>query len=151
MGTVIIVVVVVALVAVLAAVAAKRKPEPPTQQPWTVPQQLDRADFARPDAPWLVALFTSNSCHSCASVTAKAEVLASDMVAVDALPYQTHRDVHTRYGIDAVPTTLLADAEGVVRNHFIGPVTATDLWAAMAELREPGSTPPPEAHGPRTS
>jgi hypothetical protein len=28
-------------------------------------------------------------------------------------------------------------------------VSATDFWAAMAELREPGSTPPPEAHGPR--
>jgi hypothetical protein len=28
---------------------------------------------------------------------------------------------------------------------FIGPVTATDLWAAVAEARDPGSTPP-ECH-----
>jgi hypothetical protein len=24
---------------------------------------------------------------------------------------------------------------------FLGPMTATDLWAAVAEAREPGSTP----------
>jgi hypothetical protein len=28
-----------------------------------------------------------------------------------------------------------------VQHHFVGPVTATDLWAAVAEAREPGSTP----------
>jgi hypothetical protein len=46
-----------------------------------------------------------------------------------------------------VPLVLIADAEGVVQRHFLGPVTATDLWAAVAELREPGSTPGPcETH-----
>ncbi len=35
----------------------------------------------------------------------------------------------------------VADATGVVRASFLGPVTATDLWAAVAEAREPGSTP----------
>jgi hypothetical protein len=30
----------------------------------------------------------------------------------------------------------------VVRATFVGPVTATDLWASVAELREPGSLPP---------
>jgi hypothetical protein len=29
----------------------------------------------------------------------------------------------------------------VVRASFLGPATATDLWAALAELREPGSVP----------
>jgi hypothetical protein len=40
-----------------------------------------------------------------------------------------------------VPTALVVDAEGVVAASFVGPVTATDLWAAVAEAREPGSTP----------
>ena len=30
---------------------------------------------------------------------------------------------------------LLVDAEGVVRRAFVGTVSATDLWAAMADLR----------------
>ena len=43
--------------------------------------------------------------------------------------------------IEAVPTTLVVDGDGVVAAGFIGPITATDLWAAVAEAREPGSTP----------
>jgi len=36
-----------------------------------------------------------------------------------------------------VPLVLIVDAEGVVRRDFLGPVTATDLWAAVAEVRNP--------------
>jgi hypothetical protein len=50
-------------------------------------------------------------------------------------------ELHRRYGIDAVPLVLIADHAGIVRSHFLGPVTATDLWAAVAEARAPGSTP----------
>jgi hypothetical protein len=46
-------------------------------------------------------------------------------------------EIHRRYGIDAVPLVLIVDAEGVVRRDFLGPVTATDLWAAVAEVRNP--------------
>ena len=143
--------VVIGSVAILVAMQLrKRKPEPPTQQAWTVPQQLDRDDFVRPEASWLVVVFTSATCDACARVKAMAEILSSDAVAVDVVDYQDRKTTHERYGIDAVPTTVLADAEGVVGASFVGTPSATDLWAAMAELREPGSTPPPEAHGPRT-
>jgi hypothetical protein len=36
---------------------------------------------------------------------------------------------------------VIADANGVVVKSFLGPMTATDLWAAVAEARDPGSTP----------
>jgi hypothetical protein len=39
---------------------------------------------------------------------------------------------------------VIADAAGTVRASFLGPVTATDLWAAVAECRETGSTPEPD-------
>ena len=128
-------------IAVLAAAVAlvlrqRRRPDAPTRATGSVPTQLDRADFARPDAPWLVAVFTSATCASCADVQSKAEVLASDDVAVDVVEFQAQRDVHRRYGIDAVPLLLIADEAGVVRQHFAGPVTATDLWAAVATARE---------------
>jgi Thioredoxin domain len=127
----------------------RRRPEPPTQQAWTVPQQLDRNDFTVPEAPWLVAVFTSATCSACERVSGMARVMKSSTVAVEVVEYQTRSDLHKRYGIDAVPTTVIADAEGVVVKSFVGPTTATDLWAAVAEAREPGSTPPPEAHRPR--
>jgi hypothetical protein len=35
----------------------------------------------------------------------------------------------------------IVNAEGVVVDHHLGPVTATHLWASLAEARSPGSTP----------
>ncbi len=127
-----------------AAVIRRRRPAPPTQARWAVPAQLDRDDFADADRPWLVAVFTSATCDSCARATAKAEVLASPNVAYQEVPYQDRRDLHDRYAVEAVPTILFADREGVVRASFVGVPTATDLWAALAEVREPGSSPEPD-------
>jgi hypothetical protein len=135
-----------ALVAVAVAVAIlleRRRPAPPTQPRWAVPGQLDRRDFARAEAPWLVVVFTSSTCDSCAGATAKARVLESPQVAVEDVAVQDRPDLHRRYGIDAVPLLVVADAEGVVRASFVGPPTATDLWAAVAEARAPGSSPEP--------
>jgi hypothetical protein len=134
-----------AIVAVAAGVAwyvrRRRVPDAPTQRRYSVPEQLDRSDFARPDAPWLVAVFTSATCDLCTEVTAKAMVLESDEVAVATVEFSTDRDLHGRYGIEAVPLVVIVGSDGVTRRSFVGPMTATDLWAAVAELREPGSTP----------
>lgn len=135
-------IVIVAVVAVVAALVRRRRvPDAPTQRRYEAPTQVDRADFGRPDAPWLVAVFTSATCAACASVAAKAAVLECADVAVQEVEFGADRALHERYGIDAVPTTVIVDARGVVVTAFLGPVTATDLWAAVAEAREPGSTP----------
>jgi hypothetical protein len=109
---------------------------------WHVPTTLQREDFARPEAPWLVAAFTSATCDTCAAAWARVGPLASDQVAVDQVEAKAQRKTHERYRIDAVPLVVVADAQGAVRAHFMGPFTATDLWGALAELREPGSVPP---------
>ena len=127
-------IVVVALV--VAVIARRRRPDAPTQPGRSVPAQLDRADFTRPDAPWLVVVFTSATCHTCADVVAKADVLASDDVAVAHVEWQERKDLHERYRIDGVPLLVIADAAGVVRGSFAGPVSATDLWAAVAAARD---------------
>lgn len=136
---------VLVVVAVVVAVVIDRRQrrDAPTQPTWAVPSQLDRADFARPDAPWLVAVFTSATCASCQGTVEKARVLACDDVAVDDVEVVARKEVHQRYGIDAVPLLVVADAAGVVRASFVGPPTATDLWAAVAEVRFPGSSPEP--------
>ncbi len=146
---IVLVALVIGAVTALVAVAVKqRRPDAPTQATYASPQQLDRHDFDQPQTPWLVVLFVSDTCHTCAGLIPKVELLASDEVAVQVSSFQQDKARHERYHIEAVPTTLLADADGVVVKTFVGPVSATDLWAAMAELREPGSTPPPEAHQP---
>lgn len=123
-------------VAVAEVVRRRRAADPPTQSRRELPAQLDRGDFE--GAGWLVAVFTSDTCDTCADVIHKAEVLASPDVAVQVASFQTRRDLHERYGIDAVPSVLIADPRGVVRRTFVGPVTATDLWAAVADARAPG-------------
>ena len=136
---------VLVVIAVIVAVVVERRraADAPTQPTWTVPRQLDRSDFARPDAPWLVAVFTSATCDSCQGTIDKALVVACDEVAVDDVEVTARKKTHDRYGIDAVPTIVIADAAGVVRASFVGPPTATDLWAAVAEVRYPGSSPEP--------
>ena len=135
--------VVLALVALGVAWALQRRQRPaaPVRTGYSVPTQVDRADFDHAEVPWLVAVFTSATCDICAGVWDKARPLASDAVAVQEVEYVARRDLHDRYRIEAVPSVLVVDADGVVVRSFLGPVTATDLWAAVAEAREPGSTP----------
>ena len=129
---------VVAVVAVVANLVRRRRvADPPTQARGEIPAQLDRADFD--GAGWLVAVFTSETCTTCADVVRKAEVLRSPEVAVEVASYQSRRDLHDRYAIDSVPCLVVADGTGVVHAAFLGPVTATDLWAAVANAREPGA------------
>jgi len=127
--------VVVAVAAVVAVLLERRRPQPPTQGRWPVPTQLDRHDFDRPDAPWLVAVFSSATCDSCGDAVAKSRALASDAVVVEEVEAKQKADIHRRYSIQAVPTVVVADAEGVVRASFVGPPSATDLWAAVAGVR----------------
>lgn len=143
MERVIVVVVLAAVAAVVAYVVSRRTRDESVPVPtgFHVPAQLHRSDFERADAEWLVAVFTSATCNSCATMIDKARALESDAVAVVEVEVTAQAELHERYGIDGVPTTVIADADGAVRSHFLGPATATDLWAAVAEVREPGSVP----------
>src|SRR5262245_49492013 len=114
-------------VAVAWVVQRKRATEAPTQGGWAVPRQLDRSDFTRPDAPWLVVVFSSSTCHTCKDMVRKARVLESPAVAVQDVEAKAQAALHKRYRIDAVPISVVADAFGVVRAAFVGPASATDL------------------------
>src|SRR5258708_27625629 len=141
---VVIALLIVATVGGVALVMRRRPPEPPPRDVYPVPKQLDRADFPRPGAAWLVALFSSATCDSCHGLADKLTPLESDDVAVCDIDFEHHGALHRRYELAAIPTTLVADHEGVVRRAFVGAFTATDLWAAVAELRDPGSSPEPD-------
>jgi len=132
--------VLVAAVAIGAALLIQRRThvDAPTQpESYEVPAMLDRADFDRPDAPWLVVVFSSSTCLSCQDAWQKVQLLESDEVAVQDVEVAEHKTLHQRYGIDAVPMIVVADDDGVTRASFVGVPTAADLWAALAELRAP--------------
>jgi hypothetical protein len=136
--------VIVIVVGALAWWLQRRPPEAPPRDVYPVPKQLDRADFPRADAAWLVALFSSAACDSCRGLGPKVMALESSDVSVCEIEAEDSGDLHRRYDLAAIPTTIVADADGVVRRAFVGAFTATDLWAAVAEVRVPGSTPEPD-------
>lgn len=129
----------VALVAIALVVAyglerRRRRANAPVRDAYPVPRQLHRADFAWPDAPWLVALFSSSTCDSCPSVRQLVTALDAPDVAVCDVEFPAARELHERYGISGVPMVLIADADGVVRESLVGPVRAEDLTAALERV-----------------
>jgi len=133
--------VVVVVFAIVAAIGwwfeRHRRTDAPPQSADQVPgpRQLDRADFARPEAPWLVALFTSATCESCQGLYDKAKPLESPDVVVVECEFPRERELHARYHIEAAPLTVVADGRGVVHATLVGAYDATELWTTVAEVR----------------
>lgn len=128
----------VALVALaVGTIVQRRAPDAPTAPiQHATPDQLDRADFVRPEAPWLVVVFTSATCETCAKVWTSTQLLESGEVAIQNVEVKADAELHERYNITAVPSVVVADGEGVTRASFLGPPTSSELWAKLAELRE---------------
>jgi len=125
-------------VALIALVLRRRSAvDAPTQKVFAAPTQIDRSDFPTAQHQWMVAVFTSETCHVCADMLGKAHVVASNSVSVVELEYSAFKDLHGKYNVEAVPTIIVTDERGVVHKSFIGPVSATDLWAGVASAREP--------------
>jgi hypothetical protein len=128
-----------AATAVLVAFLIRRfRPTSVTRLPdprgYSVPEQIDRADFSHSERPWLVAVFTSATCDGCQGTWEKAKHVESDTVAVDEIEVTARRDLHDKYGIEAVPAVLICDADGNVQSWFLGPPKAGELWGRVAEL-----------------
>lgn len=134
-------VLIVAAVAIIAlavgAYVQRQAPDAPTAPTQhTTPDQLDRADFVDPEKPWLVAVFTSATCETCAKVWTSTQLLESDAVAIQNVEVSADAELHERYNITAVPAVVIADHDGVTQASFLGPPTSSELWAKLAELRE---------------
>src|SRR5436309_11324928 len=131
----------IAIAIVVAFVLRRRRPVPPPRDVYPVPRQLDRNDFQRVETPWLVALFSSTACDSCDGLMVKLAVLESADVATCEIEYHDQPDLHDRYEIAGIPTTVVADGEGVVRAAFVGAFSATDPWPASPKPARPARRP----------
>ena len=130
--------VVIVVTVLVARRLERRRSDPPARDLYPIPAQLDRGDFPRPDAPWIVVLFSSRACESCAPMAEKVAALESDTVATCEIEAAEARQLHRRYQIEGVPMVVVADAEGVVRAGFVGTVSASDLAGALADARRSG-------------
>ena len=128
---------VLAIVAVIVAyLLQRRRPDPPSAPSYRAPRQLDRADFEHPEHPVLVAVFASTTCTTCPAVWADIEPRGDSTVAVQYVTVQGDSGLHKRYRIDGVPTTVVADREGVVVHASFGPVDPDELAAAIDAARD---------------
>ena len=135
MEKVLIAIAVMAVGLVVAMIIRRRTESGPAQgKSWTVPVQLHRADFVLPELPTLIVVFSSATCESCAATWAKVQAHGGGGVAVQDVTYQRDKALHDRYDIDAVPTVVIADSEGVVVASFIGEPSDEDLQKALEAL-----------------
>lgn len=123
------------LLAVIAVIVAlllqRRRPDPPSAPSYRAPRQLDRADFRHPELPVLVVVFASTTCSSCPKVWADVEACGGSTVSAQYVTVQDDPGLHKRYRIDGVPTTIVADREGVVVHAFFGPVDPDELLTSI--------------------
>ncbi|MEM9134046.1 MAG: thioredoxin domain-containing protein [Actinomycetota bacterium] len=136
------VLILLALTAVAVGIAyllQRRRPDPPSAPSYRAPSQLDRDDFLRPEAPILVAVFASTTCDTCPRAWETVQAVAgryADLMSVQRIDVQDDPDTHKRYRIDGVPTTVVADPEGVVQEAFFGPMTDEQLLGVLPPAPE---------------
>ncbi|MEM8902295.1 MAG: hypothetical protein AAGF02_01215 [Actinomycetota bacterium] len=121
----------------------RRTPASVPSRRYRIPTHLDRLDFPEPEAPWLLAVFTSTTCDSCRGVLEAVEPLRSPDVAVADVPFQLHRDLHRRYEIDAVPAAVAVDVHGEVKASWLGVIDTGELWTTVSDLVDGREPPPP--------
>lgn len=123
-----------AVVAVAAAWWQRSRVRPaPTATPGVPPGQLDRSDFRAPEAPLLIAVFTSATCSSCAAVWAELEGYEGPTVATQDVELAAEPQLHKRYKIESVPTAVVVDQAGQTQAAFVGPL-GPDHRSVLREL-----------------
>ncbi|MDG1196986.1 MAG: thioredoxin family protein [Actinomycetota bacterium] len=116
----------------IAVIVERRKVENPfsvkrNQLPTLVPPQ----DFGlEPEAAIIV--FTESTCRSCSAVLALLRGPAGANVTVTEVEYGENLDLHRKYGIDTVPTTVLVEGDGNVVEGWIGKIEVGELARALA-------------------
>lgn len=98
---------------------------------WAAPTLLARSDFPHPETPWLLAVFVADNCRSCDKVQSQLLRFQGDHTAVVEI---SQPELLDRYGVDAVPTVVLADAVGKVSFSHTGPLNRTSLASIASAL-----------------
>lgn len=160
MERLLIVLALVGVAAVVALVVQRRRTAVPATPPQVgAPDRIDRAGLeaaleagdpgdpgddihasgdADAGAAWLLVVFGSTSCYGCGQMVDRSLALRSTGLGAVSVTSQDFPDLHRRYGITAVPTTVLADGEGVVHRWWVGQVPADRFQAeVMATVEGP--------------
>jgi len=130
----------IAIAAMVSMILGRHRIAGPTPNAHHIPDQLSLGDFPEADGNWLVVVFSSAKCETCSGVVDTITKLARPEVSTREITVERHADLHSRYRIDGVPTTVIADPTGLVHRSFLGPVNQQALSRALDDaMREPDS------------
>jgi len=133
MTTVFLVVGAVIIAAAVSALASRSTTSASAETEHHIPEQLDVPDFRSTSTGRMLVVFSSSKCHTCALVVDAVSQINLLGLVVDVVDIETRPDLHAKYDIDAVPTTLLAESSGRVVKSFLGPVGRELLEQAISD------------------
>ncbi len=112
----------------------RRRTDSPSVPQSSLPVQIDRRDFEKPEKKWLLAFFSSESCSSCRTVRNLLKNIQANTIHIQEINFPKDRELHTRYGIDSVPIILIIDSDGVVTWSFAGTPSSALISDAISNL-----------------
>jgi len=86
-----------------------------------------------------VIVFTESSCDSCQTAVRLVRGPAGAGIRVADIEYGAEPELHKKFAIDTVPTTLVVDSEGNVLAGWTGRVDLSQFTTALAELGQSDS------------
>jgi len=98
-----------------------------------IPVHLDGSDFHDTSSNRLLVVFSSKKCNTCAQVIDAVSRITLPELTVEVVDIETRPDLHTKYRIDAVPTTVLAEPSGRVVKSFLGPAGRVLIERAISD------------------
>jgi len=100
-----------------------------------IPDVVSASDFGIPEGQWMLLVFSSEKCATCAVVVEAVSRIDMPGLAVEVIEIERMPELHAEYRIDAVPTTIVADPTGSVCKSFLGPVDLPIIELAVSAAR----------------
>ena len=129
------------IAAVLAAVVSfvawfvdrRRTSHPLAVRRGVLPTQIPAAEVGLDSGPAII-VFTELTCLSCRDSIRVVRGSAGAGLPVADVEYGAQPQLHKRFGIDTVPTTVVVDKEGSVVAGWTGRIDLSELTVALAQV-----------------
>ena len=81
-----------------------------------------------------IVVFTEKSCHSCQDVVRLIRGPAGAGLPVADIEYGASPELHRKFDIDTVPTTVIVDEQGMVVAGWVGRIDLSEFTTALAKV-----------------
>ena len=81
-----------------------------------------------------IVVFTEKSCHSCQDVVRLIRGPAGAGLPVADIEYGANQELHRKFDIDTVPTTVIVDEQGTVVAGWVGRIDLSEFTTALAKV-----------------